>query len=54
MEDGTIGTEWGQRSTKPVAPKRKRLDMHDAGGLILLAVLVSPIVIGIGKWLLGM
>lgn len=53
MERDSVGTEWGGPQP-PAVRKRKLLDMHDAGGLILLAILLSPIVIGIGKWLLGM
>jgi hypothetical protein len=53
MERDSMGTEWGGGGPKP-APKRKLIDMHDVGGLILFGILLSPIVIGVGKWLLGM
>lgn len=56
------GVEWkvmqaeeaNRADLKRNRPKRKLVDMHDAGGLILLGVLVSPIVFGIVKWVLGM
>lgn len=54
MEHDTVGTEWGGPQPPPVAPKRKRVDLHDAGGLILLAILVSPVVFAVVRWLLGM
>lgn len=35
-----MGSEWGSSSP----PKRKLIDLHDAGGLILLGIIAAPFV----------
>lgn len=43
MERDGVGSEWGPPRRAPV-PKRKLIDLHDAGGLILFGILAAPFV----------